>query len=123
MSSRLTRSVVEDAALARLNPTLPGEALDVAFRKLARPEGAELVARNQSLHRLLIDFGGTGRAALDQEEAVALMLEKHEVCCGLFGPITAPAGEQAVRHLRSEYRPGRPHRSTILPKNGYRGSV
>ena len=30
------------------------------------------------------EAGGTGRTALDQEEAVALMLEKHEVCCGLF---------------------------------------
>ncbi|MEK7470206.1 MAG: type I restriction endonuclease subunit R, partial [Planctomycetota bacterium] len=28
--------------------------------------------------------GGTGRTALDQEEAVAVMLEKYEVCCGLF---------------------------------------
>ncbi len=30
------------------------------------------------------DSGGTGRAALDQDEAVALMLEKHEVCSALF---------------------------------------
>ncbi|HXH81841.1 MAG TPA: type I restriction enzyme endonuclease domain-containing protein, partial [Candidatus Tectomicrobia bacterium] len=30
------------------------------------------------------DAGGTGRTALDQAEAVALMLEKYEVCCGLF---------------------------------------
>jgi type I restriction enzyme R subunit len=28
--------------------------------------------------------GGTGRTAIDQEEAVAVMLEKHEICCGLF---------------------------------------
>ena len=42
-------------ALARLNPTLPAEALDDAFRKLARPEGAELVARSRALHRLLVD--------------------------------------------------------------------
>jgi len=31
------------------------------------------------------ESGGTGRTALDQDEAVAVMLEKHEVCCGLFG--------------------------------------
>ena len=43
------------AALARLNPTLPAEALEDAFRKLTRPEGADLVARNRSLHRLLVD--------------------------------------------------------------------
>ena len=30
------------------------------------------------------ESGGTGRTALDQDEAVALMLEKHEVCCALF---------------------------------------
>ena len=30
------------------------------------------------------ESGGAGRTALDQDEAVAVMLEKHEVCCGLF---------------------------------------
>ena len=30
------------------------------------------------------ESGGTGRTALNQEEAVAVMLEKHEVCCALF---------------------------------------
>src|SRR6266849_4641977 len=30
------------------------------------------------------ESGGTGRAAIDQAEAVALMLEKHEVCRALF---------------------------------------
>jgi type I restriction enzyme R subunit len=30
------------------------------------------------------ESGGTGRTALDQGEAVAVMLEKYEVCCGLF---------------------------------------
>jgi type I restriction enzyme R subunit len=30
------------------------------------------------------ESGGTGRTALDQAEAVALMLEKHEICRGLF---------------------------------------
>ena len=28
--------------------------------------------------------GGTGRTALYQEEAVAVMIEKYEICCGLF---------------------------------------
>ncbi len=42
-------------ALARLNPALPTEALEDAFRKLTRPEGAELVGRNRALHRLLVD--------------------------------------------------------------------
>ncbi|MCL4849720.1 MAG: type I restriction endonuclease subunit R, partial [Acidobacteria bacterium] len=30
------------------------------------------------------EAGGTGKTALDQSEAVAVMLEKYEVCCGLF---------------------------------------
>ena len=30
------------------------------------------------------ESGGTGRTALDQDEAVAVMREKHEVCCDLF---------------------------------------
>ncbi len=28
--------------------------------------------------------GGSGKTAIDQEEAVAAMLEKYEICCGLF---------------------------------------
>src|SRR2546427_9418 len=42
-------------ALARLNPALPAEALEEAFRKLTRPESAELIIRNRALHRLLVD--------------------------------------------------------------------
>ena len=30
------------------------------------------------------ESGGTGRTALDQAEAVAVMQEKYEICCGLF---------------------------------------
>ena len=30
------------------------------------------------------ESGGTGRTAIDEDEAVAVMLEKHEVCCALF---------------------------------------
>jgi type I restriction enzyme R subunit len=30
------------------------------------------------------ESGGTGKTAIDQSEAVAIMLEKYEVCCGLF---------------------------------------
>lgn len=42
-------------ALARLNPNLQPEALDDAFHRLMRPEGADLVARNRHLHRLMVD--------------------------------------------------------------------
>ena len=30
------------------------------------------------------ESGGTGKTAIDQEEAVAVMLEKYEICCGIF---------------------------------------
>lgn len=42
-------------ALGRLNAQLPAEALKDAFRKLTRPEGADLLFRNRPLHRLLVD--------------------------------------------------------------------
>ena len=41
-------------ALAELNPDLPADALDSAFRKLSRPEGSTLVARNREFHRMLV---------------------------------------------------------------------
>ncbi len=42
-------------ALERLNPALPAEALEDAFRKLTRPEGATLEARNRTFDRMLVD--------------------------------------------------------------------
>ena len=41
----------------------------------------------QELRRALATYtesGGTGQTALNQNEAVAVMLEKYEICCGLF---------------------------------------
>ena len=42
-------------ALARLNPDLPAAALDDAFRRLTRPEGSTLEARNRGFHRMVVD--------------------------------------------------------------------
>ena len=42
-------------ALADLNPGLPAEALDDVLRRLTRPEGSTLEARNRSFHRMLVD--------------------------------------------------------------------
>jgi len=42
-------------ALNRLNPTLPQEALEDAYRRLTRIEGATLEARNRGFHLLLVD--------------------------------------------------------------------
>ena len=41
------------AALAGLNPALPRDALDDAFRKLTRPEGSTREGRNHAFHRML----------------------------------------------------------------------
>ncbi len=41
--------------LAELNPALPLDAFDDAFRKLTRPEGSTLEARNREFHRMLVN--------------------------------------------------------------------
>jgi len=41
--------------LARLNPTLPQEALDEALRQLTRTESPNLVTNNHRFHCMLID--------------------------------------------------------------------
>ncbi len=42
-------------ALAQLNPDLPAEAIEDAFRKLNRLEGTSLETRNRTFHRLLVE--------------------------------------------------------------------
>ncbi len=42
-------------ALVELNPDLPHEAIEDAYRRLTRPEGPSLVARNRAFHRMLVD--------------------------------------------------------------------
>ena len=69
------------------------------------------------------DSGGAGRATLNQEEAVAVMLEKHEVCCALFHGFdwskwtTGNAQERlgllaAVRELSQAFALAVPHPET-----------
>ena len=41
--------------VAALNPALPVDALDNAFRRLTRPEGSSLDARNRAFHRMLVN--------------------------------------------------------------------
>jgi type I restriction enzyme R subunit len=43
------------AALARLNPSLPVEAIDEALRKLQRAQAPSLIERNRLVHRYLVD--------------------------------------------------------------------
>ena len=42
-------------ALARLNPDLPAEALNDAFRKLIRADAPSLIERNRAVHRMLVE--------------------------------------------------------------------
>ncbi|MGH7481793.1 MAG: type I restriction endonuclease subunit R [Longimicrobiales bacterium] len=42
-------------ALVRLNPELPAEAIDDAFRRLTRLDGPTLETRNRALHRMLVE--------------------------------------------------------------------
>src|SRR5690606_39789906 len=65
-------------AIARVNRVFrdkPG-GLVVDYLGIARELKEALVTYTGS--------GGRGRTALDQEEAVSVMLEKYEVCCGLL---------------------------------------
>jgi type I restriction enzyme R subunit len=61
------------------------------------------------------EAGGKGETALDQAEAVALMLEKYEICRGLFASYTAPSG--GVRGFDwSRWATGTPQdRLSLLP--------
>jgi type I restriction enzyme R subunit len=42
-------------ALVRLNPDLPPEAIEDAYRKLTRADAPSLVERNRAVHRMLVD--------------------------------------------------------------------
>jgi type I restriction enzyme R subunit len=96
-------------AIARVNRVFrdkPG-GLVVDYLGLAHELKAALATYTES--------GGTGRTALDQDEAVALMLEKYEVCCGLFGSYTTPAGVVGGFD-RSRWTSGTPQeRLALLP--------
>jgi type I restriction enzyme R subunit len=62
------------------------------------------------------ESGGHGDTAIDQEEAVAFMLEKYEICCGLFGPFTGSNGEQKRGFDWSAWTTGTPgQRLSLLP--------
>jgi type I restriction enzyme R subunit len=61
------------------------------------------------------ESGGTGKTAIDQAEAVALMLGKHEVCCAMFGPTTTPAGVVGGFDRSPWVRGGPQERLALLP--------
>ncbi|MGH9408417.1 MAG: type I restriction endonuclease subunit R, partial [Vicinamibacterales bacterium] len=96
-------------AIARVNRVFkdkPG-GLVVDYLGLAPELKAALATYTES--------GGTGRTALNQEEAVALMLEKHEVCSAFFGAVTDRSGI-APAFDRSRWTTGTPaQRLALLP--------
>jgi type I restriction enzyme R subunit len=61
------------------------------------------------------ESGGTGKTAINQAEAVAVMQEKYEICRSLFGSYTTPAG--LVRGFDwSPWMTGKPQeRLSVLP--------
>ena len=96
-------------ALARLNPDLPAEALDDAFRKLTRTDAPSLIERNRAIHRMLVD-GVTveyrradGSIAGDAGPRARLRRAREQRLAGGQpvhrgrGPAHAPAGRGAVR--------------------------
>src|SRR5947209_18084740 len=42
-------------ALQRLNPQVPADALEEAFRKLTRPDSPSLLAGNHAIHKYLVE--------------------------------------------------------------------
>ncbi len=78
-------------ALGRLNPDLPAEALEDAFRRLTRPEGATLEPRNRAFHRMLVE-GVTveyraGDSAIRGAQARVVDFDDHEPTTGCGQPV------------------------------------
>ena len=42
-------------ALQRLNPAVPSDAVDEAFRRLTRPDSPSLIANNHVIHKYLVE--------------------------------------------------------------------
>jgi type I restriction enzyme, R subunit len=62
------------------------------------------------------ESGGQGETALDQEKAVARLLEQYEICCGLFGPFTATNGAAVPGFDWGHWTTGTPaQRLSLLP--------
>ncbi|HRT97745.1 MAG TPA: type I restriction endonuclease subunit R, partial [Planctomycetota bacterium] len=63
------------AALAKLNPTVPADALEEACRRVARADSPSLVQNNRAFHRMLVDgvdveYMAQGRVAHDKARLV-----------------------------------------------------
>ena len=92
---------VQDS-LAELNPSLPPSALDDAFRKLTRSEGATLEARNRAFHRMLVD----GVTVEHRTDGGAIRVERRRTGHRLRQPRQQRlAGSQPVHRHREQKHP------------------
>ena len=84
----ITGETLADAGLAELQVLLEGACHPDRFLALVRDFTVfDYLGQANDLRQALVTYtesGGTGRTAIDKEAAVAVMLEKHEVCCALF---------------------------------------
>jgi type I restriction enzyme R subunit len=62
------------------------------------------------------ESGGTGRTAIDQAEAVAVMKEKYEICCDLFHGFDRSQGGQAAQTARAPVPSCQPLKSISWPR-------
>ena len=67
------------------------------------------------------ESGGTGKTALDQEEAVVVLREKYEICCGLFYGFDGPNG--LLVRLRRSWGCCQRHRSIFWRRGMVRTAV
>lgn len=59
-------------ALVSLNPELPAEALEDAFRKLTRSDAPSLLERNRAVQRMLVDVTKEHRDAEDRVRGLSI---------------------------------------------------
>lgn len=93
-----------------LDKPMRGHALMQAIARVNRvfrdkPGGlvVDYLGLAHELQKALVTYtecGGRGKTSIDQEEAVALMLEKYDVCCGLFYGLNRSAWTQGTPQER-----------------------
>ena len=112
------------SAIARLNPSLPADALDDALRRLTHPAGAPLEARNRAFHRMVVDgvtveyvdtdgaIHGAQVRVLDFDEPEANDWLAVNQVHGRREQARTPAGHRAVRQRAAagRHRAEAPHR-------------
>lgn len=82
-------------ALALLNPDLPADTLEDAFRNLTPPEGPDLIQRNRALHRLTVN--GVTVEYRTREGEVASRRRKNVVQARSFAEML----EQTIRRYQN----------------------